>query len=63
MEYAMKSFSIYLSSQLDIILFHTVSQIIFLYTYKCTEYIFKNIENIQNGIPVTAFKNFPHKFP
>lgn len=33
MEYAMKSFSIYLSSQLDIILFHAVSQIISFYLY------------------------------
>lgn len=33
MEYAMKSFSIYLSCQLDIILFHTVSQIIFFYPF------------------------------
>lgn len=40
MEYAMKSFSIYSSSQLDIILFHAVSQII-----SFCSYISKNAQN------------------
>lgn len=45
MEYAMKSFSIYLSSQLEITLFHAVSQIISFYSY-----ISKNAQNTPSEI-------------